>query len=79
MRGEKGSKHINMPQKYYTFYILDKIIITKQLIFKAVFIYRDVEAVSIKVINMDVTIQFNHVDIIHFGSKGAFMALNNVY
>ena len=69
MRGERGSKHINMPQKYYTFYILEKIIIIKQLMFKAVFIYRDAEAVSIKVINMDVTIQLNHVDIVHFGLK----------
>ena len=78
MRGERGSKHINMLLKYYTFYILDKIIITKQLIFKAVFIYHNAEAVSIKVINMDVTIQLNHVDIVHFGSKGAFMALKHV-
>ena len=59
MRDEGDSKHINMPQKYYTFYILNKIIITKQLIFKVVFIYCDAEVVLIKVINMVVTIRLN--------------------
>ena len=70
---------LTCPKNITPFIYWTKLSSQKQLIFKAVFIYRDVEAVSIKVINMDVTIRLNHVDIVHFEPKGAFMALKHIY